>query len=306
MRPIVKEKDKAKLRGKRKPDWLKVKLPGGEEYERVRKLLKTLRLHTVCEEAMCPNVSECWGAGTATVMILGDTCTRACRFCAVKTGNPKGVVDHAEPLRVALAIAKLGLRYVVITSVDRDDLPDGGASIFAETVRRIHEFSPNTVVEGLIPDFQGDLDALKKVIDAKPEVLGTNIETVKRLTPVVRDPRASYVQTLSVLEHIKRFDPEIKSKSGMMLGLGETEEEVLETMDDLRAVGVEILTLGQYLQPTARHLSVKEWITPEKFQYYREEALKRGFRFVAAGPLVRSSYKAWESLIALEIKGRSL
>ena len=303
MRPLVNEKDRIKLRGKRKPEWLKVKLPSGEEYERVRKLLKTLRLHTVCEEAMCPNVAECWGAGTATVMILGDTCTRACKFCAVKTGNPKGIVDHAEPLRVALAIAKLGLRYVVITSVDRDDLPDGGASIFAETIKRIHEFSPDTVVEGLIPDFQGDLNALKTVVDAKPEVLGTNIETVRRLTPAVRDPRASYEQTLYILENIKRFDSNIKSKTGIMLGLGETEEEVLQTMDDLRAVDVEILTLGQYLQPTARHLPVKEWITPEKFEYYRNEALKRGFKFVASGPLVRSSYRAWESLIALEIKG---
>ncbi len=302
MRPIVKEEDRAKVRGKRKPDWLKVPLPTGETYERVKHLIKTLKLHTVCEEALCPNVGECWAAGTATVMILGDTCTRACKFCAVKTGNPKGVVDHGEPLRVALAISALGLRYVVITSVDRDDLPDGGAAIFAETIQRIHELSPKTVVEGLIPDFQGDLDALRTVTDAHPEVLGTNIETVRRLTPTVRDPRASYDQTLTILEHIKKFNPKIRSKSGLMVGLGETEEEVLETMDDLRSVGVEILTIGQYLQPTARHLPVVEWVTPEKFRFYQEEARKRGFRFVAAGPLVRSSYRAWESLIALDLE----
>lgn len=305
MRPIVTDKDKSKLKGVRKPNWIKVKLPVGEEYERVRKLLKTLRLHTVCEEAMCPNIAECWGAGTATVMILGDTCTRACKFCAVKTGNPKGFVDHAEPLKVALAIAKLALKYVVITSVDRDDLPDGGASIFAQTIQRIQELSPDTVVEGLIPDFQGDLIALKTVVDANPHVLGTNIETVRRLSPVVRDPRASYEQTLLILENIKKLNPNIKSKSGMMLGLGETVDEVLQTMDDLREVGVEILTLGQYLQPTAKHLTVKEWVSPEKFQYFRLEALKKGFKFVASGPLVRSSYKAWESLIALDIKNNN-
>ncbi len=297
MRPMYTDQDLKPLRGQRKPPWLRVPWPGTGDFPEVHRLTRELSLVTVCEEAKCPNIGECWGHGTVTFMILGDTCTRACKFCNVKTGNPGGRVDPTEPLRVAEAVARLRLNYVVLTSVDRDDLPDGGASVFAETIRRIRQRSPATLVEGLIPDFQGDLEALQVVVDAAPDVLGNNIETVRRLTPQVRDPRASYDQTLLVLENIKRLNPRIVVKTGMMVGLGETEEEVLETMDDLRAVGVEVLTLGQYLQPSPRHYPVKEWVTPEKFKFYEQEGLKRGFLYVASGPLVRSSYHAWEAFL---------
>ncbi len=297
MRPMYTEQDLKKLHGRRKPPWLRVPWPGTGEFPEVSRLTRELSLVTVCEEARCPNIGECWGHGTVTFMILGDTCTRACRFCNVKTGNPGGRVDPTEPFRVAEAVARLKLNYVVLTSVDRDDLPDGGASVFAETIRRIRAKSPATLVEGLIPDFQGDLEALKIVVDAAPDVLGNNIETVRRLTPEVRDPRASYDQTLRVLENIRRLNPRIVVKTGMMVGLGETEDEVLETMDDLRAVGVEVLTIGQYLQPSPRHYPVKEWVPPEKFRFYEEEGLKRGFLYVASGPLVRSSYHAFEAFL---------
>jgi lipoic acid synthetase len=282
-----------------KPSWLKVRLPQGDNFKRVREVLKSLRLAAVCQDARCPNIGECWGGGTATIMILGEVCTRACRFCAVKTGNPRGMVDELEPLRVAQAVKTLKWRYVVLTSVDRDDLPDGGASIFAKTIRTIREMSPSTLVEALIPDFRGNEEALKKVVDAGPTVLGHNIETVRRLTPKVRDKRASYDLSLQVLKCAKEFSSDILTKSSIMVGLGEEEEEIIETMRDLREVEVDILTIGQYLKPTKdkRHLPVVRYVTPEEFKKYREIGLKLGFLYVASGPLVRSSYRAGEFFI---------
>src|SRR5262249_789223 len=246
---------------RRHPDWIRVKAPFGEEYTRLKSLVRTLDLHTVCEEAMCPNVGECWGAGTLTIMILGDTCTRACRFCAVHTGNPRGIVDVDEPRRVAEAIAALDLNYVVITSVDRDDLPDGGAGIFAQTVREIKERTPRTIVEVLTPDFRGDANLMKKIIDAQPQVIAQNIETVKRLTYTVPDRRAGYEQTLNILRAVKDLDPTRKTKSAILLGFGETTDEVLETMRDLRAAQVDLLSIGQYLRPTdkRRHYPLVEY-----------------------------------------------
>ena len=284
----------------RHPDWIRVRAPIGEKYTHLKGLVRGLQLHTVCEEAMCPNIGECWGAGTATIMILGDTCTRACRFCAVKTGNPGGIADTEEPARVADAIAELQLNYVVVTSVDRDDLPDAGAEIFAETVRQIKTQSPRTKVEVLTGDFSGVREWVNKVVVAKPDVFGHNIETVQRLTREVRDRRASYEQTLGVLRMIKEFDPGMRTKSSILVGLGETPDEVVETMRDLRAVNVDLLAIGQYLQPTRkpRNVPLAEYVTPEQFALYRAEGMKLGFRYVASGPLVRSSYKAWEAAIA--------
>lgn len=288
----------------RHPDWIRVRAPIGENYTHLKGLVRGLQLHTVCEEALCPNIGECWGAGTATIMILGDTCTRACRFCAVKTGNPRGVVDREEPERVAKAIAELALNYVVITSVDRDDLPDGGAEIFAETVRQIKTRSPRTKVEVLTGDFRGDRACVEKVAAAKPDVFGQNIETVRRLTHVVRDRRAGYEQTMDVLRMIKEIDPTRRTKSSILVGMGETPAEVIETMNDLRAAKVDLLAIGQYLQPTRlkRHVPLVEYVTPEQFAGYREEGMKLGFQYVASGPLVRSSYKAWEAAMALELQ----
>lgn len=282
-----------------RPPWLKVRAPGGPNYVRLKGLVQELNLHTVCEEARCPNIGECWGAGTLTLMILGDVCTRACRFCAVTTGNPRGHVDWLEPYRVAQAIAQLDVNYVVITSVDRDDLPDGGAWVFAETIRQVKALSPGTIVEVLTPDFRGELKAVRKVVEAQPEVFGQNIETVRRLTHVVRDKRAGYQQTLDVLRAIKEMSPKVYTKSAMILGFGEQPEEVLETLRDLRAARVDLLALGQYLRPTnlVRHYPVMEYVPPERFAHYREEGLKMGFMYVAAGPLVRSSYKAWEAAL---------
>ncbi|AEV17087.1 Lipoic acid synthetase [Thermus sp. CCB_US3_UF1] len=275
-----------------KPAWLRATLPTGARYQALKQTVEELRLHTVCQEALCPNVGECWTHGTLTVMILGDICTRACKFCAVHTGNPKGLVDLEEPLRVAEAIARLGIRYVVLTSVDRDDLPDGGAAQFAATIRAIKEKAPGVLVEALTPDFQGDLKAVETVLDASPEVYAQNLETVRRLTPKVRDPRAGYEQTLRVLAHAKRYRPGVLTKSSLMLGLGETEEEILEAMRDLRAAGVDILTLGQYLRPTPAHLPVERYVPPEDFKRYEAWGYGLGFREVFSGPLVRSSYRA--------------
>jgi lipoic acid synthetase len=264
-------------------------------------LVRGLALHTVCEEAICPNIGECWSAGTATIMILGDTCTRACRFCAVKTGNPRGIVDTEEPGRVAQAIAELHLNYVVITSVDRDDLPDGGAGIFGETVEQIKAKSPQTLVEVLTPDFRGKRADIERVVASRPEVFGQNIETVRRLTYAVRDRRAGYEQTLDVLRTVKEIDATRKTKSSILVGIGETPDEVVETMRDLRAANVDLLAIGQYLQPTRlkRHVPLVEYVRPEQFAQYREEGLKLGFKYVASGPLVRSSYKAWEAALVL-------
>ncbi|HUA08610.1 MAG TPA: lipoyl synthase [Candidatus Acidoferrales bacterium] len=276
----------------RKPDWLRVALPSGEDYERVRAKVGTLALNTVCKEAACPNIAECWGAGTATIMILGDTCTRGCRFCNVKTGNPKGVVDWMEPVRVADAVRDLGWKYLVLTAVDRDDLADGGALIFANTVRAIHERVPHSKVEILSGDYRGDLRALDIVMDARPDVFAHNLETVRRLTPTVRDKRAAYDQSLKILTHAKSRAPERYTKTSIMIGLGETEDEIERVMDDARAAGVDIFTLGQYLQPTKKHLPVVEFVTPQKFDRLGSLAKSKGFHQVVSSPLSRSSYHA--------------
>jgi len=270
-------------------------MPTGSRHDDVRQVLQRYRLNTVCEDAHCPNVFECWGLGTATIMILGDTCTRACRFCAVKTGKPGGI-DWFEPIRVALAVRDLGLRYVVITSVDRDDLPDGGASIYAMTIRQIKKINPGTRVEVLIPDFNLNMDALRAVVSAGPDVVSHNLETVERLTPLVRDRRAGYDKSLGVLRAIKGINGNQVTKSGIMLGLGETRDEVLKAMRDLRGAGVDLLTIGQYLRPSGspRHLPVARYVQPSEFQELRAIGLSMGFRAVAAGPMVRSSYRALE------------
>jgi lipoic acid synthetase len=275
-----------------KPEWLKVRLPHGDDYERVKSEVNALRLNTVCEEGMCPNLAECWGAGTATIMILGDTCTRGCRFCNVKTGNPKGEVDWLEPVRVAEAVRDLGWKYLVVTAVDRDDLADGGALIFANTVREIHERVPGARVEILSGDYRGDLNALDIVLDAKPDVFAHNLETVRRLTPRVRDKRAKYDQSLRILEHAKARAPERYLKTSIMLGLGESDEEIEQTMDDARAAGVDIFTMGQYLQPTKKHLAVDTFIHPQKFAQLGTLAKSKGFHQVVSSPLSRSSYHA--------------
>jgi lipoic acid synthetase len=269
-----------------------VRLAHGESYEHVRGKVKALDLHTVCQEAMCPNIGECWGAGTATIMILGDVCTRGCHFCNVKTGSPHGEVDWMEPLRVANAVRDLGWKYLVLTAVDRDDLADGGAAIFANTVRAIHRLVPGAKVECLTGDFAGDLGAVDVVLDAQPEVLAHNLETVRRLQTVVRDRRANFDQSLRVLERGKHSGKVRYTKTSLMLGLGETEHEIEEAMDEARAAGVDIFTMGQYLQPTQRHLPVVEFVTPQKFGRLREVALRRGFRQVVSSPLSRSSYHA--------------
>ncbi len=275
-----------------KPEWLKIRPPSGENYKMIKGMLAELDLHTVCEEARCPNINECWAGGTATFMLLGDTCTRGCRFCAVKTGNPKGIVDTLEPDKIANSIQKLGLDYIVLTSVDRDDLEDGGAGHFAETITKTKELDKKVFIEVLISDFKGDSKALEKIISAKPAVIAHNIETIEKLSPKVRDKRATYHQSLNLLEHVKKIDSEILTKSSIMLGLGETTEETLKAMKDLRDKKVDILTLGQYLRPTKKHLPVVEYITPATFDYLAEEGKKMGFLYVASGPLVRSSYKA--------------
>jgi lipoic acid synthetase len=274
----------------RRPDWLRVRLPGGPNYQDLKGLMRGLDLHTVCEEAHCPNIGECWEARTATFMILGDTCTRACGFCAVKTGRPM-TLDLGEPVRVAEAIAQMGLKHAVITSVNRDELEDGGAGIFAGTIRQIRKRLPECSIEVLIPDFMGSEDALAKVMRARPDILNHNIETVPRLYPQVR-PKARYPRSLEVLQRAKRLDATVFSKSGIMLGLGEEREEVLQVFRDLRAHDVEILTVGQYLRPSLNHLPIVRYVTPDEFSDLKREALGMGFRHVESGPLVRSSYHA--------------
>ena len=271
-----------------KPDWLKVKLPTGKSYRKIKEVVSDHALHTICESGNCPNMGECWGAGTATFMILGNICTRSCGFCSVKTGRPESV-DLSEPENVARSIKLMKIKHAVITSVDRDDLSDGGSIIWAETVRAVREISPGTTMETLIPDFAGNWDNLQRIIDVAPEIVSHNLETVRRLTRQVRI-QAKYDRSLEVLQRLK--DGGMRTKSGIMLGLGESEEEIIETMRDLRNNEVSILTIGQYLQPTPKHLPVQEFVTPAKFEEYRVAGLKMGFRFVESAPLVRSSYHA--------------
>lgn len=271
-----------------KPKWLRVKLPTGENYKKVRSLVSEHKLHTICESGNCPNMGECWGEGTATFMILGNVCTRSCGFCAVATGKPLEA-DFTEPAKVALSVHLMKVKHCVITSVDRDDLKDGGSEVWAMTVRAIRRKSPQTTLETLIPDFMGKWENLQKIIDVAPEIVSHNLETVRRLTKQVRI-QAKYDRSLEVLLRLKQGG--MKTKSGIMLGLGESETEILETIDDLRSVGVDILTIGQYLQPTPKHLPVAQFVTPSKFEEYKEYALKKGFRYVESAPLVRSSYHA--------------
>ena len=279
-----------------KPKWLRFQAAGGETYTAVKKLVKEHRLSTVCEEAMCPNIGECWSAGTATIMLMGSVCTRACKFCSVDTGNPKGWLDLEEPKNTAESVAIMGLKYVVLTSVNRDDLDDGGAGHFAQAVREIKQRTPETAVEVLTPDFQGVMKDVETIVDSGIEVFAQNVETVKRLTHPVRDPRASYQQTLDVLAHAKRHRPEMLTKTSVILGLGETEEEIREVLTDLKAHQVDIVTFGQYLRPTKNHLPVDRYVTPEQFSTYREWGLDMGFLEVVSGPMVRSSYRAEQAL----------
>jgi lipoic acid synthetase len=280
----------------RKPPWLKARAPGGSGFLGVKAVVREHRLATVCEEAKCPNIGECWNAGTATLMLMGAVCTRACRFCSVDTGNPRGWLDPQEPENAARTVELMGLRYVVLTSVDRDDLPDGGAAHYAACVRAIRARNPGTAVEALTPDFQGVLADVATVVDSGVAVFAQNIETVRRLTHPVRDPRAGYQQTLEVLTHAKRHRPDVLTKSSLMLGLGETDEEIAATLADLRAARVDIVTLGQYLRPTLNHLAVERFVTPAEFDRYRDAALALGFLECVSGPLVRSSYRAEQAL----------
>lgn len=289
-----------------KPDWLKVTLPSGTVYSSVKGTLASLGLHTVCQEASCPNLATCWGSGTATFMILGDVCTRACRFCGVKTGDPGGEVDDSEPQRVATAVSRLGLKWIVLTSVDRDDLPDGGASQFADTVRAVRELDSTLGVETLIPDFSGSRKALKQVVNSVPHLLAHNLETVDRLTPKVRDRRCGYHLSLRVLRQVKELDAGLPTKSSLLLGLGEHEGEVVQAMRDLRETGVDLLTLGQYLQPTRKHLPVSDYIPPHQFRKYRQIGLDLGFRQVLSAPLARSSYRAEEIFRGCDTRGRAV
>jgi lipoic acid synthetase len=287
---------------RRKPPWLKVKLPGGSNYNRVKGLMRQHGLHTVCEEAMCPNIGECWGRGTATFLLMGDTCTRSCGFCHIKTGRP-AALDEDEPHRVAESVKKLNLSHCVLTSVNRDELPNGGAHIFANTIREIRQRLPHCTIEVLIPDFKGDRAALKEVMDAQPEILNHNTETVPRLYRTVR-PQANYQQTLRVLSGAKALDPGATTKSGIMVGLGETQEEIIQVMRDLHAHQVDILTIGQYLRPTSLHLPIYRYVHPDEFKEYYDMAMDIGFRWVESGPLVRSSYHAGAQAQALSIRAR--
>lgn len=283
--------DRSHLSMQRKPAWIRATMPGGEGYHRLKAIIDEHRLHTVCEEATCPNIGECWSRGTATIMILGEICTRSCGFCNVRTGKPLAV-DHDEPRRVAESLRLMNLTHVVITCVDRDDLPDGGAAIWAETIRKTREACPTMSIEALTGDFKADENAIQSVIDAQPDILAHNLETVRRMHPAVR-PQARYERSLDVLRQFKAGG--ITTKSSLMVGIGERDDEILQCMDDIRAASdCDILTLGQYLQPTRNHLPISRWVTPEQFAMYKEEGLARGFRVVESGPLVRSSYHAEE------------
>jgi len=291
----------------RKPEWLKVRAPGGENFKKIKEILGQNKLFTVCEEARCPNIGECWAGGTATFMLLGDVCTRGCKFCAVTTGNPRMQLDPHEPEKIANSVAGMDLNYIVLTSVDRDDLPDQGAGHFAETVKLVKAAKPKMLVEVLTPDWRGELSCIQTMSHSQADVLAHNVETVERMQRRVRDPRCSYTQSLKVLELYKseaeKVGRRVVTKSSIMLGLGEKDEEVLQTFKDLLAIGVEVLTLGQYLQPTARHLKVEEFVTPEKFSFFAKEGEAMGFKYVASGPLVRSSYRAGEYFIEKILQG---
>lgn len=280
-----------------KPAWLKVRAPGGETYQKLKETFRALDVYTVCEEARCPNVGECWSEGTATVMLLGDTCTRGCKFCSVTTGNPKGVVDVREPEHVARAISSMGLQYVVLTMVDRDDLLDGGASHVARTVARTKELRPDMLLEVLLGDFSGNMEHVDTTVLAGADVWAHNVEVVERLQRSVRDVRCSYERSLAVLRRAKECRPEVVVKTSLMVGLGESDEEIFEAMKDIRAAGVDILTLGQYLRPTPKHLPVERFVTPDMFEQYRLKAMEMGFAYCASGALVRSSYKAAEAFV---------
>ena len=288
----IKASSKAQPDIERKPSWLRVRPGTGARYQEVRKIVDDHKLATVCAESHCPNISECWNHGTATIMLMGATCTRACRFCAVDTGNPQGWLDLSEPQNAAQSVKLMGLGYVVLTSVDRDDLPDGGAQHYADCIRAIKALNPHTRVEALTPDFAGVREHIAIVVESGLEVFAQNVETVERLTHTVRDPRAGYTQTLEVLQSAKQIKPSVLTKSSLMLGLGETDTEVLQTLEDLRAHQVDIVTLGQYMRPTKNHIPVDRWVTPEEFAELRQQGLAMGFTEVAAGPLVRSSYRA--------------
>ncbi|MBX2996607.1 MAG: lipoyl synthase [Bdellovibrionaceae bacterium] len=277
-----------------KPSWLKVRAPQGENYSRIKGMLGDLKLATVCQEAKCPNMGECWSGGTATFMLMGEVCTRGCKFCNIKTGNPRGKLDPLEPEKIAYSIAQMDLHYVVITSVDRDDLADQGSNHFARTIRTIKKLAPELIVEILTPDFRGDRECIERVVDSGPDVFAHNVETVERLQKKVRDPRANYQQTMDVLKMVKDYSPKTYTKTSIMMGLGEQDDEVMQTLKDLRAIGCDVVTFGQYLQPSPRHLKVEEYVTPEKFQYWQKVAEDMGFLYVASGPLVRSSYRAGE------------
>jgi lipoic acid synthetase len=276
----------------KKPGWLKIRADFSPKFNQVKQLVKQHELSTVCEEAKCPNMNECWSHGTATIMLLGAVCTRACRFCSVDTGNPKGWLDEEEPAKTAQTVAVMQLQYVVLTSVDRDDLPDGGAAHYAKAIQAIKQRCPDTKVEALTPDFQGREADVQTILDSGVDVFAQNVETVRRLTHPVRDPRASYEQTLAVLAYAKQAAPHVITKTSLMLGLGETDEEIAQTMDDLRAIDVDVLTLGQYLQPTVNHHPIERFVPPADFAKYRQWGLAKGFMEVASGPLVRSSYRA--------------
>jgi len=279
---------------RRHPDWLKVKIGGGETYQQVKSLLRTSKLHTICEEAKCPNIAECFGSGTAVFLILGDTCTRSCRYCAVNHGAPR-LVNPDEPHDIAESVKTLQLQYVVVTSVTRDDLSDGGADVFSKTVTEIRKVNPRIHIEVLIPDFQGKISALKKVVEAEPDVINHNIEVVENLFPKIR-PQGEYQRSLSVLQTIKTIEPAMKTKSGFMVGLGETKEQILATMMDLREADVDFLTIGQYLQPTKHHVEIQKYYTPDEFKEFKDIALNLGFTHVESGPLVRSSYHAEKAI----------
>lgn len=292
----IKANQNANIPNQKKPAWIRVKSNSSSNFQHVKEQVQGKRLYTVCEEAMCPNLSECWSRGTATFMLMGGVCTRACKFCSVDTGNPKGWLDQYEPINTALAVKKMNLKYVVLTSVNRDDLDDGGANHYADTVQLIKEHNPHTSVEALTPDFKGLKSSIETLVNCGIQVFAQNIETVKRLTHPVRDIRAGYQQTLDVLATSKVINSEVLTKSSIILGLGETRDEIIETMDDLLEANVDILTLGQYLRPTLNHLPVARWIKPSEFNELRDIGIKRGFLEVVSGPMVRSSYRAEQAL----------